>query len=98
MHKFILIWKAKWTTPFSVIQGTIAYLLVYLALEINQGKHGWHLPFGRIMDCLFFLYQRSQTFSPRLHKEQDSRLYIGPAVGFHVIPKEGVLSYVVPDL
>lgn len=45
-----------------------------------------------------FLYQRSQTFSPRLYKEQDSRLYIGPAVGFHVIPEEGVLSYVVPDL
>lgn len=48
------------------------------------------LPFGRIMDCPFSLYQQSQTFSPRLYKEQNSRLCIGPAVGFHIIPEEGL--------
>lgn len=39
LHTFVLIWKAKWATLFSVIQGTIDYPLVYLALAIIQGKH-----------------------------------------------------------
>lgn len=54
MHKFILIWKAKRATPFSVMQGTIDYLLVYLALEIIQGKHAISpLAESRIV-CFFF--------------------------------------------
>lgn len=40
----------------------------------------------------------SQTFSPRLCKKRDFRLCIGPAMGFHVIPEEGVFSYVFCDL
>lgn len=54
MHKFILIWKAKWATPFSFIQGTIDYLLVYLALEIVQGKHAVSLLVEPWIVCFFF--------------------------------------------
>ena len=54
MHKFILIWKAKWATPFSVIQGAIGYLLVYLTLEIIQGKHAISPLAESWIVCFFF--------------------------------------------
>lgn len=54
MHKFILIWKAKQATPFSVIQGTVDCLLMYLALEIVQGIHAIPPLAESWIVCLFF--------------------------------------------
>lgn len=53
-HKFILIWKAKQATPFSVIQGTVDCLLMYLALEIVQGIHAISPLAESWIVCLFF--------------------------------------------
>lgn len=84
MHKFILIWKAKQATPFSVIQGTVDYLLMYLALEIVQEIHAISPLEESWIVCLFF------TSNPRLCKEQDCRLCIGLAVGFYIISEKAV--------
>lgn len=54
MHNFILIWKAKQATPFSAIQGTVDYLLMYLALEIIQGIHAIFPLAESWIVCLFF--------------------------------------------
>lgn len=54
MHKFILIWKAKQATPFSGIQGTVDYLLMYLVLEIVQGIHAISSLAESWIVCLFF--------------------------------------------
>lgn len=54
LYKFILIWKAKQATPFSVIQGTVDYLLMYLALEIVQGIHAISPLAESWIVCLFF--------------------------------------------
>lgn len=54
MHKFILIWKAKQATPFSVIQDTVDYLLMFLALEIVQGIRAISPLAESWIVCLFF--------------------------------------------